>query len=144
MIFGYCAWCEKSLPKNHNMVFCNSDCQKFKDVHLKKLQRYRRGIKNKKSKPYRGSRRHLVEILAGEKIDFYRTPEWRSLRYQVLRKYGRRCMCCGSTEGQMQVDHIKPRSKFPHLQLNLSNLQVLCRPCNMGKGAWDQTDWRSK
>src|SRR5262249_39926358 len=39
-------------------------------------------------------------------------------------------------------DHIKPRSKFPELELELGNLQVLCADCNLGKRAWDQTDWR--
>lgn len=40
------------------------------------------------------------------------------------------------------VDHIKPLSKFWHLRLERSNLQVLCDECNMGKGAWDETDHR--
>ena len=40
------------------------------------------------------------------------------------------------------MDHIKPVSKFPKLRLAESNLQVLCEDCNMGKSAWDETDWR--
>lgn len=42
----------------------------------------------------------------------------------------------------MHVDHIKPRSKYPALELVLSNLQVLCEDCNLGKLAHDETDWR--
>ncbi len=42
----------------------------------------------------------------------------------------------------MNVDLIKPRSKFPELALTLDNLQILCAACNHGKGNWDQTDWR--
>ena len=74
--------------------------------------------------------------------DFYASREWKQLRYRVLIKYGRKCMCCGSTDGAMHVDHIKPRSKYPHLALVFGNLQVLCEDCNMGKGAWDSTDFR--
>jgi hypothetical protein len=54
-------------------------------------------------------------------------------------------VCCGArpTEANpLHVDHIKPRSKFPHLALSLSNLQVLCRQCNLGKSNTDDTDWR--
>ena len=28
------------------------------------------------------------------------------------------------------------------LELQLTNLQMLCADCNVGKGAWDETDWR--
>ena len=42
----------------------------------------------------------------------------------------------------MNVDHIKPRKKYPELALDKSNLQVLCEECNHGKGNWDETDWR--
>ncbi len=39
---------------------------------------------------------------------------------------------------------MKPRSKYPELALDPENLQVLCRACNMGKRAWDETDFRPK
>lgn len=77
--------------------------------------------------------------------EFYRSPEWRAVRYQALKLHGARCQCCGVTPAHgkvMHVDHIKPRSKFPHLELTLSNLQVLCEDCNMGKSNVDDTDWR--
>jgi len=61
----------------------------------------------------------------------------------AIKQYGRKCMCCGATDSPIHVDHIKPRSKHPELELELSNLQILCEDCNMGKGGWDQTDWRS-
>lgn len=78
-------------------------------------------------------------------VRFYESDEWRALRYRVLVHYGRRCMCCGVTPAdgkKMHVDHIKPRSRFPELELAFSNLQVLCEDCNLGKMARDQTDFR--
>lgn len=78
---------------------------------------------------------------------FYRTPEWRRLRYDVLVKHGSRCMACGVTPAEgaiMNVDHIKPRKLFPHLALDMNNLQVLCAQCNEGKGNRDQTNWIEK
>lgn len=76
---------------------------------------------------------------------FYDSPEWLSLRYEALKQSAGRCACCGArpTEANpLHVDHIKPRSKHPELQLQLSNLQVLCRQCNLGKSNVDDTDWR--
>jgi hypothetical protein len=73
---------------------------------------------------------------------FYQTREWRELRYKVLTKYGKTCQCCGETSGYIHVDHIKPRSLFPDLELDISNLQVLCEACNIGKSNQDTTDWR--
>lgn len=52
-------------------------------------------------------------------------------------------MLCGSTEKPMQVDHIKPRKKYPELALDPNNVQVLCKLCNMGKGDRDETDFRN-
>jgi hypothetical protein len=76
------------------------------------------------------------------KVNFYESREWQNLRYEVLRKSKGCCELCGD-KNTLQVDHIKPRSKYPELELDISNLQVLCRPCNMGKGARDETDWRA-
>lgn len=72
---------------------------------------------------------------------FYESQEWRVLRYKALKQHGAKCQLCGAA-GAMHVDHIKPRSKYPELELRLDNLQVLCADCNLGKGAWDESDWR--
>lgn len=77
---------------------------------------------------------------------FYSSRNWLELRYKVLKKYGAKCMCCGATRAdgaQIHVDHIKPRIKFPALELEESNLQVLCSNCNIGKSYKDDTDWRT-
>lgn len=80
-------------------------------------------------------------------VPFYATVEWRRLRYQAFVRYGNACQCCGMGASQgipLHVDHIRPRSKYPQLEFDLSNLQVLCEDCNLGKGAWDETDWRGE
>lgn len=75
----------------------------------------------------------------------YLSDQWRRLRYEVLSSRGNNCECCGhswSVGNPLQVDHIKPKSLFPRLALERTNLQILCRECNMGKSNTDQTDWR--
>lgn len=76
--------------------------------------------------------------------EFLESYEWRKLRMQALKKYGPVCMCCGGRPPNVQinVDHIKPRKRYPELALDINNLQVLCHECNHGKGNWDETDWR--
>ena len=79
-------------------------------------------------------------------LDFYRSRPWRNLRWDVIRdhirKNGKKCLVCDRKNVPLHVDHIIPRSKARHLELDRSNLQVLCEDCNMGKGNRDQTDFR--
>ena len=112
----------------------------FKDPNAKKpeIKKYKPAKKRKKNKKDRFKNKPIK--------GFYGSEEWRKLRYRVLRKYSATCMCCGRNYRKhgviIHVDHIKPRSKFPHLELCFDNLQVLCEDCNIGKGARDDTDWR--
>lgn len=79
--------------------------------------------------------------------EFLESYAWRRLRMIALKRFGTKCMCCGAcpeSGSAVNVDHIKPRKLFPHLALDLGNLQVLCHECNHGKGNWDMTDWRPK
>jgi 5-methylcytosine-specific restriction endonuclease McrA len=77
---------------------------------------------------------------------FYNSMEWKQLRYRILKIRGNRCECCGvgPENGIIQVDHIRPRSIYPELAFEPSNLQVLCKMCNEGKSNTDKTDWRVK
>lgn len=76
--------------------------------------------------------------------DFYKSDAWRELRYKALKLYGRQCMCCGAKPPNtvLHVDHIKPRSRFPDLALDIDNLQILCEDCNLGKSNNDCVDYR--
>lgn len=76
---------------------------------------------------------------------FYESPEWRSLRYEVLKEQGARCCLCGRTAKDgvvLHVDHIIPLSKDWSRRLDKDNLQVLCEDCNLGKSNKDCIDWR--
>lgn len=82
-----------------------------------------------------------------EKSTFFKSEEWRRMRFRVFEKYGRRCMCCGARPSDgavMHVDHIKPIHAYPELRLDFDNLQVLCADCNYGKSAFSTMDFRPK
>lgn len=99
-----------------------------------------------------GKRDKRGPVTKDEKQEFYDSWKWHTLRMQTFQKYGRICQCCGAQPGQLSeggepirivVDHIKPISKHWHLRLDPANVQPLCDSCNMGKGNWDETDFRS-
>lgn len=80
------------------------------------------------------------------KQGFYETRKWRELRYKTLRAQGFKCCACGAFgEGViLHVDHIKPRSTHPQLELDPLNLQVLCEDCNLGKSNAYEDDLRDE
>jgi 5-methylcytosine-specific restriction endonuclease McrA len=76
---------------------------------------------------------------------FYSSKAWKQLRYLALVNSEGKCCCCGAGREDgaiLHVDHIKPRSRYPELELSLDNLQILCMECNIGKGDWDDTSWK--
>jgi len=82
------------------------------------------------------------DIIKRNQDSFYGSTEWRKLRLEVILLYGTVCMKCGSDDGDHVVDHIKPRSKFPLLELDISNMQVLCNTCNLIKSDRNCFDYR--
>ena len=77
---------------------------------------------------------------------FYTSRAWRELRIKALHDNGFKCCACGREPRihgvVLHVDHIKPRSKYPELELTFNNLQVLCEDCNLGKSNHYEEDWR--
>ena len=64
------------------------------------------------------------------------------MKKRVLEKFGAMCMnpACKSQK-DIQVDHVKPRSKYPSKELDFNNLQVLCKTCNLRKHDSDSKEW---
>ena len=113
------------------------------------IKRAKRKLKKSvaKDKSYASSGRKMIAARCayttqpystGMKALFYATDEWRKLRWRVLSVSNGKCTMCGRNSSHgivLHVDHIKPRSKYPDLELEIDNLQVLCEDCNLGKGA---------
>lgn len=80
------------------------------------------------------------------KWTFYKSAPWLALRAKVYEKYSGKCCLCGRSHRhdgvKIHADHIKPRSKYPHLELVEDNIQLLCEDCNLGKSNRYSTDWR--
>jgi hypothetical protein len=70
---------------------------------------------------------------------------WSPIRKKIIGKYGSTCMKCKTKPSSIRdvhVDHIKPKSKYPELKYDKSNLQVLCKKCNFEKGNVSEVDYR--
>lgn len=87
--------------------------------------------------------KYKKRVTRKKRAAFYESTKWLYLRKIVLKIYGRQCMKCFTTSSIIQVDHIKPRSKFPLLELELTNMQVLCKCCNKEKSNLHETDYRT-
>lgn len=89
----------------------------------------------------------IAEKLKTRSKTFLKSIEWKKLRSEVIRQFGRKCMKCGTTPKNPKhthVDHIKCRKHFPELALDFNNLQVLCCNCNKIKGNKHSEDYRRK
>lgn len=69
-------------------------------------------------------------------IQYERSIMTDSLRYDIMKRDGFRCVLCGATSAdgvKLHIDHIRPVSKGGKTEP--SNLRTLCERCNLGKKA---------
>ena len=85
--------------------------------------------------PYERQRKELrnLQEVSDEKLkEFYKSPEWKTLRNDVYKKLTHFCPVCGS-ENNLVIDHINPVRYFWNQRLDENNLQILCDDCNLEK-----------
>lgn len=84
----------------------------------------------------------------GEKNHHWSGGNWRYWKKQALIRDDYICQVCGFREVEiMEVDHIKPKSKFPELIFTLDNLVTLCPNCHRRKTIRElksQIPWNKK
>ena len=69
-------------------------------------------------------------------LDKLNSRRYREQRERVFMRDGRVCQVCGTDEGEMHIDHIIPRKVGG--DHSLDNLRVLCKNCNLRKGALNE------
>lgn len=86
-----------------------------------------------------------MKVIKGQDDDFYTKPAWRKLRKKILR---RDCICMRCyfkfnyvNISNLEVHHIKPRSKYPELEMESTNLITLCKKCNLELGTREALDF---
>ncbi len=69
------------------------------------------------------------------KVKIKREPIGLSLRYKVLKRDGFKCVCCGksASDVELEIDHKIPVARGG--KTTYQNLQALCFECNRGKGS---------
>ncbi len=123
----------------HKRSLC-PQCNASRYLSFTEVERKELGLDAKEEVVLKVARKVMKK--AGSK--WYLSRRWRELRYRALIKHGRQCQMCGAKPPDvvLHVDHIKPKMKHPELAFSLSNLQVLCEACNMGKGKESEEDFR--
>ncbi len=131
------------------LSFHPSDKDSSFDVILNNILENKRKIREEALMPAEPSKQEKHEFyrtitgeewLSDNKSSFYHSEAWQELRKQVFQKYPSICGRCGN-KNHLEVDHVKPRSKYLDLELELGNLQILCRDCNLLKGTQDSPEW---
>ena len=90
--------------------------------------------------------KRIADFLESRGVDIWSglleiDPVPSTVRFDVLKR-DRKCVLCGAapeidSDVRLHVDHIVPRSKGGSNEM--SNLQVLCSECNLGKSNRDDT-----
>ena len=138
----------KASEHNKHPGTCCKACYqgtKPKPVKVRVAERYLSAHEKRHNRQVR--RQIKIQAKPIAVVGFYDTEAWRSLRYPILRKFNFMCLACGHgpRPGKpLHVDHIKPRSKYPELELDPNNLQVLCQDCNLSKSNHFEDDLRPK
>ena len=94
----------------------------------------------------------VPENLDSPTYDSPRSPKWRTVRNHFVTQNGGVCAACGTTDNP-HVHHIKSFHEHPELELDPTNLIILCGPkaenCHLrighdpdGPGGPQHADWK--
>jgi len=61
---------------------------------------------------------------------FYHSDEWKKLRNEIFKRDNHTCMLCLERGGNLNAHHIKKRSEFKELSLDMDNIITLCVNCH--------------
>lgn len=81
-----------------------------------------------------------------EDIKLISCTKWRNLRLRIIQRDNAMCQRCYHKFGrinteELQVHHIKPRTKYPELTYDPKNLVTLCGTCNRQIGIKEELDF---
>lgn len=85
-------------------------------------------------------KRNTIKIKTRQFIPENRKQVPGRIRFEVLKRANGRCELCGTSDRELVIDHIKPKSRGGEDSIN--NYQALCVTCNSQKQDNDDTDFR--
>lgn len=107
---------------------CLSISRKYKLFDQDTLSDCRNFLKGK----YKANQLYLERLANEPRKQANRFIAKKNTRDEVFRIYGKKCLCCNSTE-KITIDHVVP--VFLGGADNIGNLQPLCKSCNSKKSS---------
>lgn len=82
-----------------------------------------------------------------EATTFYKSYKWRKFRERIIKRDQEICIRCMIThnyieKNNLEVHHIKPRSQYPELAFDETNVITLCKSCNTHLGTKGELDFK--
>jgi 5-methylcytosine-specific restriction endonuclease McrA len=132
---------EQNIEAQANFGFDHGKAVLCSNIHQRAvMDRYKKRVVDY----YKDKSVNELASLIKQDDAFMQSEEWFVLKAKTIFRYGCKCMKCKKQIKkwmQINVDHIKPRKFYPHLQNDPENLQILCGLCNKSKGNKD-VDYR--
>ena len=132
---------EQNIEAQANYGFDHGKAVLCSNIHQRAvMNRYKKRVVDY----YKDKTANEIASLIKQDDGFMQSEEWFVLKAKTIFRYGCKCMNCKKQIKkwmQINVDHIKPRKFYPHLQNDPENLQILCGLCNKNKGNKD-VDYR--
>ena len=106
--------------------------RKQSEEHIQKRKEAIKGIPLTEERKNKISQAHMGKI--GDKSSRWKGGALKYRKQQVRIRDDYTCQICGFREPEiMIVDHIKPKCKYPELELEMNNLITLCPNCHARK-----------
>ena len=92
--------------------------------------------------PEPGGLGHIRQVYTPRWIRYYRNgvgtkptdSRWGDFRGELKQRFSRICGYCEEPGGRGEVDHFRPKSRFPESVYEWSNWILACHDCNQAKG----------
>jgi len=115
--------------------------KRYKELHPEKMKKSRKKYKLlHPDKVKESSKKYKLLHPRPKKERIIKEPKKRikgkKIRFEIFMRDNFTCQYCGRRvpEVILEIDHIKPQSKFSEIRLKKDNFTTACRDCNRGKG----------
>lgn len=145
-----CSNCEKlfyrvpSMQKYKRGKYCSKICWESSIEKKEITRKYHKGKKCPYSKPPHFSGKDHWNWQGGitsESTKIRNSLKYKLWRQKIFERDNYICVLCRQRGGKLQVDHVKPFSKFKELRFDINNGRTLCKNCHKNTETYLNRKW---